>query len=328
MEEIVKCPSCFKKLRVVETERTEHMRCPHCQQVFRPDSTQIRAPEAARPPLLPLDQNTRAARREDEFLQTERSNWEAAEDRRPRRWEDRSLLLRRPHNARGLSYATIVLLLVNILIGVGSVPLELSFSRALERLAPDRERAPQDWKNAERLGGILVLIGLGETLLTIAIAVVFLVWLYRSYANLAALGVEGLSYSPGWAVGYFFIPILNLFRPYQVVQEIWKGSDPEYESTNAEAWKNAPGSALVAGWWLFWLMSNIVGQVTMPMHMKPEGGLANLRIASHAAAISAITTFVAGFFLILVVYRITARQAEKSRYFGTQEPDMDSDFER
>lgn len=44
--------------------------------------------------------------------------------------------------------------------------------------------------------------------------VFFLIWLNRSYKNLTPLGAQDLAYSSGWAVGYWFIPFVNLVRPF------------------------------------------------------------------------------------------------------------------
>src|SRR5438093_12382214 len=54
----------------------------------------------------------------------------------------------------------------------------------------------------------------------------FLTWLQRAYRNLPALHATELRYTPGWAVGSWFIPLVNLFAPHQVVSELWKASDP------------------------------------------------------------------------------------------------------
>ncbi|MFC1995866.1 DUF4328 domain-containing protein [Chloroflexota bacterium] len=47
-------------------------------------------------------------------------------------------------------------------------------------------------------------------ILFVITAVLFYMWIHRAHRNLPSLGVSGLKYSPGWAVGGFFIPILNL----------------------------------------------------------------------------------------------------------------------
>jgi hypothetical protein len=63
-------------------------------------------------------------------------------------------------------------------------------------------------------------IGTGQLVLFIITAILFLMWIYRAHRNPPSLGASGLKYSPGWAVGGFFIPIWNLFRPFQVTTEI------------------------------------------------------------------------------------------------------------
>ena len=69
-----------------------------------------------------------------------------------------------------------------------------------------------------------VLAQLGSFFMT---ALFFLLWTYRSYRHLSALSDRDLRFSPGWAVGWFFVPIMNLFRPYQVMKEMWRKSTPE-----------------------------------------------------------------------------------------------------
>lgn len=52
--------------------------------------------------------------------------------------------------------------------------------------------------------------------------IVFLTWWHRTYSNILAFGALDVSTSPGWAVASFFIPIANLFRPPQILSEIWR----------------------------------------------------------------------------------------------------------
>ena len=87
--------------------------------------------------------------------------------------------------------------------------------------------------------------------------VLFLMWMHRAATNLPALGSDGQRFSPGWAVGWWFIPIMWFFRPYQVVAEIWRGSNPEL--TLGREWKRGPVSPLLGWWWALWLVSNVVG---------------------------------------------------------------------
>jgi hypothetical protein len=164
----------------------------------------------------------------------------------------------------------------------------------------------------------LVLLQVGIFFVT---AVVFLMWLHRAYRNLPALGAAGLDTTPGWAVGYFFIPFVNLFKPFQVTSEIWRESMPTPETHdgfgNGSARSYTP--ALVGWWWVFWIIaciSMLAGERALDKSVTIEGMLlaSRLIIASHALFV------VAGVLAILVVKRIDEMQETKFRQMAAQRP--------
>ena len=55
----------------------------------------------------------------------------------------------------------------------------------------------------------------------VAVVIPFLMWISRASKNLWALGASKQKFSPGWAVGWWFIPIAWLWQPYRVTAEIW-----------------------------------------------------------------------------------------------------------
>jgi Domain of unknown function (DUF4328) len=104
---------------------------------------------------------------------------------------------------------------------------------------------------------IQVVVGLLQSGLGIVTGIAFLKWIYRAYKNIKGFGAEGLRFSPGWAVGYYFIPILSLIRPVQVMNEIWRASD------DPGNWRQKPGSWLIAGWWTLFLLYSGVTQISL-----------------------------------------------------------------
>jgi Domain of unknown function (DUF4328) len=88
--------------------------------------------------------------------------------------------------------------------------------------------------------------------------IAFLVWVYHANRNARALGAEGMEFSPGWSVGWFFVPLAGLVMPFRVVREIWKASTPEA----GKDWKQQPVSALVGVWWA-------VSLVQILLHYSP-----------------------------------------------------------
>ena len=108
------------------------------------------------------------------------------------------------------------------------------------------------------------VIGIVQLLVYITTGILFLVWIHRANRNARALGAKDLGFTPGWSIGYYFIPILNLFRPYQAMKEIWKAS------RNPNAWKDQPGSPLLGWWWTLWLISNVLGQQSWKMSLRAK----------------------------------------------------------
>ena len=73
-----------------------------------------------------------------------------------------------------------------------------------------------DWNEAiSNVDGLLAL----SFALLIATATAFLLWVHRASKNLVSLGAHGQRFSPAWAVGWWFVPIMSFFRPYQVMAE-------------------------------------------------------------------------------------------------------------
>jgi hypothetical protein len=114
------------------------------------------------------------------------------------------------------------------------------------------------------------LIGFAQFALYIASAIVFLIWIHRAHRNLPSLGAIDLRFTPGWAVGWFFVPIMSLFRPYQVAAEIWKASDPKVDTTDSTAWKSVATSPIVGWWWAFFLISNYLGMIAAQLLLRGE----------------------------------------------------------
>jgi hypothetical protein len=109
---------------------------------------------------------------------------------------------------------------------------------------------------------IQAILGLLQSGLGIVTGITFLKWIYRAYKNIQGFGAEGLRFSPGWAVGYYFIPILSLIRPVQVMSEIWRASD------DPRNWPRRPGSWVIVSWWTLFLIYTGVTQVSLEIAIQ------------------------------------------------------------
>ena len=146
---------------------------------------------------------------------------------------------------RPLSRLAIGLLLAmagaaSVSVGIDLSELALvSGARGGELVSPE-ERWAQYLANA--------WIGWLELALFLAAATAFLAWLFQARVNLRAFGVRRLRFARVWSVAGFLVPVLNLVRPYQVVQEVWQASDPA--SADAFNWKSLRVPQLLRVWWI------------------------------------------------------------------------------
>lgn len=67
---------------------------------------------------------------------------------------------------------------------------------------------------------IVEIIGIIYLIAYIISGVTFILWFRRAYFNLH-LRVNHLSQTEGWAAGSWFVPIVSLYRPYQIMKELY-----------------------------------------------------------------------------------------------------------
>lgn len=141
-------------------------------------------------------------------------------------------------------------------------------------------------------------------------AISFLVWLNHASANLAALGADGQRFSPGWAVGWWFVPIFWLWRPYQVVKEVWQGSYPVTGADGPADWRDTPVSPLLGWWWAAWLVSNWLSVITARLFFSGDTVQELIRadwlsVVSNAISLGALAL------VIVLIRQITSNQGRK-----------------
>lgn len=83
-------------------------------------------------------------------------------------------------------------------------------------------------------------------------------WIYRASANAHALSTD-LTITPGWAVGWYFVPFANLAMPFQAMKEVWR------ESHEAAGRHEESESPLLGWWWGLWIATNVLGNLSMAL---------------------------------------------------------------
>ena len=114
---------------------------------------------------------------------------------------------------------------------------------------------------------VFAVIGGGYTLAFVVSVVMVSMWIYRAHGHLRDADMQGLEFTPGWAVGWYFIPFANLIKPFQAMRELWNASLGNSHSFSE------PASDQVKWWWGTWIVGNIVSNISTRMSLAGDPDL-------------------------------------------------------
>ena len=120
--------------------------------------------------------------------------------------------------------------------------------------------ASADWES-DSVAVRLVSVGLFLTFVTTLI--IAMRWIYL-VSKAAYILSDGETAKPGWAVGWYFVPLANLWKPYEAMREAWQ------VSRNVENWPQVPTDYLPT-WWGLWIVFSIVSNLSgrLPSGSEP-----------------------------------------------------------
>lgn len=165
---------------------------------------------------------------------------------------------------------------------------------------------PLTWEDSvlepqlEMAAGIVAIV---VVIVTVGSAIVSLKWIYRANAN-AHQFAEGLAVSPGWNVGWFFVPIATFFKPYQGVQETWRAShDPKH-------WREREVPSFLHLWWGFWLAMSVLSTAGFRIEIRAST-VGGRQWADALDAASSLFAIPATIYFVRLVRELTAVQASR-----------------
>jgi hypothetical protein len=161
------------------------------------------------------------------------------------------------------------------------------------------------------------IFGILQTAIFIPAGIVFIVWLHRVYSNLRTLGVEDLRFRRWWTIGGWFIPIWGQFRPKQLVNDVWRGSDPSLGKDESLSWRGTPVPSWWIVWWLAFLLSNQAGYFAFRVGL-PADTIDELQLSTGAYIAADSSGVVAGVLAILVVRAVSLRQLARAEHLGVE----------
>jgi len=155
--------------------------------------------------------------------------------------------------------------LIWILLGLGLVSLFSSYMQydLLLKIQEGFNVSTHEINNNDLREGI---IGGTTAILYVVSVIIFIRWFRRAYYNLSSR--TDTKYDEGWAAGSWFVPILNLFRPYHIMKEIDDGNSILIEKYSQKP--TSKSTALIGFWWAMWIISGVMGRYVFRTSLNAE----------------------------------------------------------
>ena len=196
-----------------------------------------------------------------------------------------------------------------VAVQIGIVIVSLVEVYILSRVGVDR---PMNFTVVDSVDTIYFSLGALFLFGLIACGITFIRWFRRAYYNLKLLPYR-TRHGDGWAAGSWFVPILNLFRPYSMIKELFEGSshmlrkDPAVEELPRE-------SRIARIWWGAWVCFSVLSRV----FSKMDGDLntvAGMQASFERDAILYVVGAIAAWLAARVVQEYAGREELLRRHF-------------
>jgi hypothetical protein len=152
----------------------------------------------------------------------------------------------------------------------------------------------------------LAVMAVVAAAIRLCVLVAFMMWLFRATKNLPALGVRDPDVTPGWAIGCWFVPFVNIIAPCIVILRVWRASDPTGlpgTSNTREGWP------LLYGWWGAFLAMTAAGFATWFARDTGHPMFTTGQVWAYLCA--GIASIVVALLAVRIVREIERRQTDK-----------------
>ncbi|MDB4644128.1 DUF4328 domain-containing protein [bacterium] len=128
-------------------------------------------------------------------------------------------------------------------------------------------------------------------------------WLINSRDGATAIYRGRESFTPGWTVGWYFIPILSLWKPYQAMTWIRDASQKPLGLTMGK---------LLGLWWTFWVLSAF-SMIAVALKFNSADTTEKISAAHRVYIAASPLDLLSTIFAALVVLRLTKIQKIRAK---------------
>lgn len=154
-----------------------------------------------------------------------------------------------PRDNRTLVKAVVVLFILEAIL---KIPITVIGAIEVHTLDTPEGLDNFDQGGDSRWDFVWYWIGIPYLWIWVSLMAFYCIWKNRSCKNAWLLNPEAMKTTPAWSVAWYFIPIMNLFKPYQAMREI----------RNASCASGKLSIALPV-WWTLWIISSTTDSIKM-----------------------------------------------------------------
>ena len=178
-----------------------------------------------------------------------------------------------------------------------------------------------DMSMIEASDTLIIAANVAHIVIVILSVVFFIMWFRRAYYNLHMLPWHNARYTEGWAAGSWFVPIIYRWWPYQIMMDIWRGTQNALKERLGE-----PQSAAIVGWWwALYLIISIYGNISGRIGLNAEEDIDSLLTSTKVAFIGEILSIPAIIITIILIQRTSNFEKELMLHSETPNDSIFSD---
>jgi hypothetical protein len=193
--------------------------------------------------------------------------------------------------ARAIKIMLCVMLLMEVVSGVAG------YSQL--QLLLDVQRGVGVDETAANLNDLLIgIIALLYAGVYFATVITFIRWFRRAYFNLHQR-VKHLEFTEEWAAGSWFVPFMNLVRPYKIMSELYVETRDLLVKHNITS-PISLSTSLLGFWWASWIIMGIVHNISFRLSLRAKT-IAELLDSTTVDIIANLVSIPAGLLALVVV---------------------------
>ena len=216
---------------------------------------------------------------------------------------------------RGITRCVAAALVVSTLVAWLALGVHLAHVRQLHL---ELSGSGGDAQQLARITSTLRIIQAVQLGVFAVTATLFCAWLFRLRVNVRALGVRKLVFARRWSVLGFLVPVLNVVRPYQVMAEVWRASDPSV--LDPFEWTSVEPPRILTLWWATFVIAATLEFAAFGLGLTAGVPAFESIVASGVAILADAAAALSASLAFFLVTRLCATQiAKRERLLAAEE---------